>query len=102
MKRLLKPLSEIDDLEKLPIGTKFRQYGIGLNVVNPGEDYYEYMLAHNISDPEYVLLTCVEGYKSGRSLALVKAAPNTPYAVLGSAMKYSMGTDRTYMILNED
>lgn len=102
MKQVLKPLSEIQDSEQLPIGTKFRQYGVGLLVASPDDDYYEYMLAHNVSEPKFVILTCVGGYKSGHSLALVKAAPNTPYAVLGSAIKYSMGTDKTFMIVEED
>ncbi len=102
MKKVLKPLSEIQDSELLLVGTRFRQYGIGLNVATPEEDYYEYMLAHNVSEPEFVLLTCVEGYKSGSTLALVKAAPETPYAVLGSAIKYSMGTNKTFMIVEDD
>lgn len=102
MKKSLKPLSEISDQEQLSIGTRFRQYGIGLNVADPSDDYYEYMLAHNVSDPEFLLLICVEGYKSGNSLALVKAAPNTSYAVLGSAVKYSMGISNTFIIVDKE
>ena len=92
------PLSDLSDHEELPIGTRFRQYGIGLNVDHPDKDYYEYMLVHNVSEPEYVLLACVEGPKSGSVLALVKAAPGTPYAVTGAAIKDSMGTENTYVL----
>ncbi|MEX2485220.1 MAG: hypothetical protein WED10_11690 [Brumimicrobium sp.] len=99
MEKDLKPLAEIKDAEQLSIGTRFRQYGVGLNVSDPSQDYYEYMLVHNVSEPEYVLLTCVEGYKSGNSLALVKSAPDTEYDVLGFAIKHVMGVDQTYMIV---
>jgi hypothetical protein len=45
---------------------------VGLNVKDKKDDYYEYMLADNPSEPEYMLLTNVVGYKAGSSLALVK------------------------------
>lgn len=61
MEATLSPLSDLPDHRELPIGTRFRQYGIGLNVDHPDKDYYEYMLVHNTSEPEYVLLACVEG-----------------------------------------
>jgi hypothetical protein len=93
----MKPLIEINDDQIIPKGTRFRQYGIGLNVTDPKDDFYEYMLAFNPSDQEYLLLVCVEGYKAGNSLALVKAH-NDPYSVNGKAIKFSMGTDNTFIL----
>ena len=43
----------------------FRQYEIGLNVENKEDDFYEYMLTEMPGESEYMLLICVEGYKSG-------------------------------------
>lgn len=92
----MKPLKEIDDTQIIPQGTRFRQYNIGLSVTDPEYDYYEYMLVNNPSEPEYLLLVCVEGYKSGHSLALVEAIDS--YSVNGKAIKKSMGTEHTYIL----
>jgi len=92
----MKPLKEIDDNQIISQGTRFRQYNIGLNVIDTEDDYYEYMLVNNPSEPEYLLLVCVEGYKSGHSLALVKAIDS--YSVNGKAIKNSMGIKNTFIL----
>ena len=93
MKYALKPLRVISDDQEFCKGTRFRQYEVGLNVKNKEEDFYEYMLAEIPGEKEFMLLTCVEGYKSGSALALVK----TKFIVTGKAIKYSMGTENTFL-----
>lgn len=94
------PISGIDDKTKFYRGTRFRQYEVGLNVSNPEDDYYEYMLTIVPGESEYLLLTCVEGYKAGNPLALVKTEPNEWY-VLATSIKRSMGIENVYL-LNEE
>lgn len=91
---------EIDDNRKFYRGTRFRQYGIGLNVKSKDDDYYEYMLTIVPGESDYLLLTCVEGYKSGSPLALVKTEPNEMY-VTAKSLKRSMGIENVYL-LNEE
>jgi hypothetical protein len=97
MKSNLIQLAEIPDDRFFYRGTRFRLYDIGLNVENKEDDYYEYMLAIIPGETEFMLLTCVEGYKSGNALALVKMNENGN-AVTGKAMKFSMGSDNAYLI----
>jgi len=98
MKYQLVPLEMIRDDQEFWRGTRFRQYGIGLNVENKAEDYYEYMLAEIPGEKDFMLLTCVEGYKSGCALSLVKILDdNSKIVVTGKAIKYSMGTKNTYL-----
>ncbi|OED48098.1 hypothetical protein AB832_00380 [Flavobacteriaceae bacterium (ex Bugula neritina AB1)] len=95
----LKPLKDIDDEQEFWRGTHFRQYEVGLNIANKEDDYYEYMLAEIPGETNYMLLTCVEGYKSGIALALVQMAEDTSKRIVkGKAIKYSMGTENTYVI----
>jgi hypothetical protein len=57
------------------------------------------MLAQIPSDNKYMLLTNVEGYKAGAALALVKIKKSkTKIVVTGKAIKFSMGTDNTYLL----
>jgi len=72
MKDTLIPLEAIKDDELFWRGTRFRQYGVDPNVENKEEGFYEYMLAEIPGERDFMLLTCVEGYKSGCALALVK------------------------------
>lgn len=96
------PLKDIKDDAELWRGTRFRQYKIGLNVKNEKDDFYEYMLAEIPGDREHMLLTCVEGYKSGCALAFVKTANDKSKIVVdGKSIKYSMGTKHTYLLLDE-
>lgn len=95
----LTPLKDVYDEQEFWRGTRFRQYKVGLNVENEEEDYYEYMLAEIPGEKDYMLLTCVEGYKAGIALALVKMAEDKSKRVVkGKAVKYSMGTKNTYVI----
>ncbi|MCD8528971.1 MAG: hypothetical protein LRY27_03185 [Chitinophagales bacterium] len=71
-------LKNIDDNHVFWKGTRFRLYSIGLNVANKEDDYYEYMLAEIPVNKDYMLLTCVEGYKAGCALALVKTINDKP------------------------
>ncbi|AUC15851.1 hypothetical protein BTO06_12125 [Tenacibaculum sp. SZ-18] len=92
------PLKDIEDQIEFWKGTRFRQYGIGLNVADKKDDFYEYMLAEIPGERGFMLLTCVEGYKSGSALALVKTSENqTNFTVKGEAIKYSMGTENTFL-----
>ena len=92
------PLKNIDDEIEFWKGTRFRQYEVGLNVDNKEDDYYEYMLAEIPGEKDFMLLTCVEGYKSGSALTLVKTTEDkSKFIVNGKAMKYSMGTENTYL-----
>lgn len=92
------PLKDIEDEIEFWKGTRFRQYGIGLNVDNKNDDFYEYMFVEIPGKRESMLLTCVEGYKSGSALAYVKTLKDqTKFAVNGKAIKYSMGIENTYL-----
>jgi len=93
------PLKEIDDGIEFWKGTRFRQYEISLNVDNKNDAFYEYMLVELPGEREFMLLTCVEGYKSGSTLTLVKTLEDqTKFTVNGKAIKYSMGIENTYLI----
>ena len=95
----IKPLEEIEDDMEFWKGTRFRQYQVGLNVSNKEDDYYEYMLAEIPGERDFMLLTCVEGYKSGSALALVKTSKDkTKFIIKGQAIKYSMGIENTFLI----
>ncbi len=97
--KTLIPLSTIADDREIYRGTRFRQYKIGLNVPRKEDDYYEYMLAEIPGEREYMLLSCVEGYKSGCALAMVKTAMDAgKFVVTGKAIKYSMGIEDTYLL----
>ena len=99
MRNNLTPLAEIPDDEEFWKGTRFRQYEIGLNVENKEDDFYEYMLAEVPGESEYMLLTCVEGSKSGSALALVKTSEDkSKFIVTSKAVKYSMGIENIYLI----
>ncbi|PKR82280.1 hypothetical protein CW751_02820 [Brumimicrobium salinarum] len=91
---------EVADNKKFYCGTRFRQYKIGLNVKSKEENYYEYMLIIVPGEVDHLLLTCVEGYKSGNSLAFVKAEPNEMY-VTAKSLKSSMGIDNAYLVIEE-
>jgi len=98
MKDTLIPLEAIKDDELFWRGTRFRQYGVDPNVENKEEGFYEYMLAEIPGERDFMLLTCVEGYKSGCALALVKMLDDkNNIAVNGKAIKYSMGIKNTYL-----
>lgn len=94
------PISEIDDTTKFYRGTRFRQYNVGLNVENPKDDYYEYMLTIVPGESEFLLLTCVEGYKAGNPLAFVKTEPNE-WFVTAKSVKNSMGIENVYLLSEE-
>ena len=91
------PISELNDTYEFWRGSRFRQYGIGLNVNSPEEDYYEYMLCEIPGNRDEMLLTCCEGYKSGCALAYVKTIEDkTKFKVDAKAIKYSMGEENIY------
>ncbi|WP_299435634.1 hypothetical protein [uncultured Aquimarina sp.] len=98
MKDKLIPLEMIKDDHEFWRGTRFRHYGVGLNVESKEDDFYEYMLAEIPGERDFMLLTCVEGYKSGCALSLVKILDDkSKIVVTGKAIKYSMGTKNTYL-----
>ena len=100
MKRI--PLSEIDDEQEFWLGSRFRIYGIGLNVPDPADDFYEYMLAQVPGNSESMLAVNVRGAKAGFALAYVKTAPiKGRFVVNGAALKYSFGTDNTFWLAEE-
>lgn len=94
------PLASLPDDQEIYMGTRFRQYEIGLNVSRKEDDFYEYMLAQIPGKYDYMLLSCVEGPKSGYALALVKTS-DIPgkFVVTGKAIKYSMGVEHTFMLV---
>lgn len=93
------PLSSLPDDQEIFMGTRFRQYEIGLNVPRKEDDFYEYMLAQIPGDYKYMLLTCVEGAKSGSALAMVKTGDIPKrFVVTGKTIKYAMGTEHTFML----
>lgn len=94
----LLPLKDINDEIEFWKGTRFRQYGVGLNLENKENDFYEYMLAEIPGEKDFMLLTCVEGYNSGSALALVKTLDDeSRFVVNGKAIKYSMGIENIYL-----
>ncbi|MBW1294159.1 hypothetical protein [Aquimarina litoralis] len=91
------PLKDIADTQEFWRGTRFRHYGV--NVSDKESDFYEYMLAEIPGNKEHMVLTCVEGYKSGIALALVKTSKDkTKFVVTGKAIKYAMGIENTFVI----
>ena len=96
------PIINIKDDDEFWRGTRFRIYNVGLNVKDKKDDYYEYMLAQIPGDREHFLLTNVVGYKSGAALALVKTSDDkTKIVVTGKAIKFSIGTDNTFLVKDE-
>ena len=93
------PLKDVKDDAEFWKGTRFRSYNVGMNVTNNEDDYYEYMLVEIPGGNEHMLLTCVQGYKSGSALALVKTAlDKTKLIVDGKSIKKSLGIDESYLI----
>jgi len=83
-------IADIDDKLNIWKGTRFRHYNVGLNVKDKKDDYYEYMLVEIPGENEYMLLTCVKGYKSGSALSLVKTSnENNKFIVKGKAINLS-------------
>lgn len=94
----LTPLKNLKVDQEFCKGTRFRQYEIGLNVKNLEDDFYAYMLAEIPSERDFMLFTCVEGYKSGSALALVKTSEDkNKFIVNGKYIKYSIGIENTYL-----
>ena len=94
------PLIEIPDQQVFTSGMRFRVYQIGLNVADPADDYYEYMLAEIPGERNYMLLTNVKGPKAGNALALVETDKHR-FVVTGEALKYSLGTEATFWLPKE-
>lgn len=93
------PLKDVNDEIEFWKGTRFRIYGIGLNVENKNDDFYEYMLAEIPVERAFMLLTCVEGYKSGSTIALVKTSQNkSKFIVKCKEVKFSIGIENVYLI----
>jgi hypothetical protein len=96
------PIKDIKDNDEFWRGTRFRMYNVGLNVKDKKDDYYEYMLAQIPGDSDHLLLTNVVGYKSGAALALVKTSDDkSKLVVTGEAIKFSIGTEDTFVIKDE-
>ena len=92
------PLKDMEDQIEFWKGTRFRKYGIGLNVADKKDDYYEYMLAEIPGERGFMLLTCVEAYKSGSALALVKTTEDpTKFTVKVKDIQYAMGIESTFL-----
>jgi hypothetical protein len=92
------PMNKVKDMDQFWRGTRFRIYNVGMNVKNKKEDYYEYMLAE-IPGDSYMILTIVEGHKSGKALASVKLKKSkTKRVVTGKALKFSMGTKNIFWL----
>jgi len=93
------PLKDINDNAEYYKGTRFRLYKVMMNLVDGQNDYYEYMLAEIPGERDFMLLTCVKGYKSGSALALVKTSEDkSKFIVNGKAIKYSIGVKSTYLL----
>ncbi len=94
------PLIEIDDNKQFWKGTRFRVHGVGLNVENQADDYYEYMLAEIPGERDSMLITCVVGYKSGSALGFVKtSADKSQFSVSGKGLKEAVGTENVYLVI---
>ena len=95
------PLADIDDKMEIWKGNRFRQYNVGLNVTDKKQDYYEYMLTEIPGEKQFMLLTCVEGYKAGSALTYVKTVKDVnKFIIEGSEIKLSMGINDTYILTN--
>jgi hypothetical protein len=95
-------LTDIPDDDEFFIGTRFRILNVGLNVADKKDDYYEYMLVEIPRDKKHMSLTNVEGHKSGSILALVKTKEDqSKFVTTGQALKFSMGTDNTYLLIDK-
>ncbi|MCR9252577.1 MAG: hypothetical protein NXI20_19310 [bacterium] len=93
------PLKEIEDSHEFWRGSRFRQYKVGLKVAHEKDDYYEYMLISIPGEYNFMLLSCVEGYKAWNTLAKVKTTlDNKKLIVSAKAMKYCMGIENTYFV----
>lgn len=95
------PLLEILDNQIFYKGTRFRIYNVGLNVKDKTLDFHEYMLVELPGDENYMLLTCVDAYKSGSSLALVKKNEENGKTVNGKSLKFSLGVKDTFVLEDE-
>jgi hypothetical protein len=97
-------LAEIDDDKEFWCGSIFRLYGVGMNVKEEKDDYYDYMLIDN--HDEYMILANVTRdkgrHKAGYVIANVKKLENVNRIVVtAKAMKYSFGIENTFWISEE-
>lgn len=99
------PLLEIAGDVEFYRGTRFRQYGVGLNGAAEQDDYYEYMLAYE-SYAFHMLLVNVSSeagsYKAGGVVCAIKMLANVNRAVVtAEAVAYSMGTENMFLVREE-
>jgi hypothetical protein len=98
MNKKMTPLRDIEDNREFWKGTRFRKYGVGLNVKNKDEDYYEYMLTEIPPKRDRMMLTHVNGYKSGSVISFIKTSETTKFVVSGKEIKNCLGLINTYLI----
>lgn len=99
----LTALVEVDDAEEFWSGTRVRIYGVGMNVPDKTEDYYDYMLATIPGEREFMLVTNVTTdagrHKAGASTGLIRTVPQVDrFVVVGSTLKEYFGLEKVYLL----
>ncbi|MFC4776104.1 hypothetical protein ACFO9Q_04905 [Paenibacillus sp. GCM10023252] len=92
-------LEELDDNYKIWAGTRVRLFGVGLNVKEKSEDYYEYLVSYIYDNNEYLQLTNLSRGEAGNIICVIsKDIPN--HYSLGKNLKKMLDTSMTYVLLD--
>ncbi|OAB45253.1 hypothetical protein [Paenibacillus glacialis] len=91
------PLEELNDSQYIWAGTKVRLYGVGLNVKDKAEDYYDYLLSYIYDNNEYLQLTNLSHGEAGNIICVIKKDQPNQYS-LGRTLKEMMGIKDTYVL----
>jgi hypothetical protein len=85
------PLKDIDDRDEFWTGAVFRKNGTTVNITNPEEDFYEYMLFHHPGNSKFLLCAHIDKWEQGTVVAYVKCTgANNRITVSGREFKRSM------------
>ena len=101
----LVPLADVPDEQDFWRGTRIRLFGVGLNVTDKAQDYYDYMLVEVPGEREWMLCTNVTRdagkNKAGASMCAVKTLDGVNrFVVTGKSLKFSVGTEKTLSLIH--
>lgn len=91
-------LKNIEDNEKIWVGTKVRLYNVGLNVEDKTKDYYDYLVSKVYGNSEYLQLVNLSQGEAGNIICVLEMDLPNQYA-LGKTMKSMMDIENSFVFL---
>lgn len=96
-----KHLTDINDNDKIYCGIIARIYGVGLNVKNKEDDFYDYIISEVYNEKKLFQLVCLSQGEEGNITCVIKICEDEHevYA-LGSELKRMLTYDKHDVYLN--